>query len=71
MLLGLIKFLSLVGVTFYIFLCPVFVLSLVYAIKMVSKEGNNGAWEIKGLLILCIISLILLLSPVMYDFVRG
>ena len=61
------EFLAVLGATFYILLCPVFVLSLVYSIKKVNEKRKDDApWELKGLLLACIVSMILLVAPIMY-----
>lgn len=67
MIKEIFEFLGNLGITFYIVLCPVFVLSLVYSIKKVNEEKKKDApWELKGLLLACIISMILLVAPMMY-----
>jgi len=68
-MLKIVEFLAIQGATFYLFLCPIFVLSLVYSIKKMNgnKDGNER-WEVRALLFSCIVSLILLISPIMYTF---
>lgn len=68
-MLKIAEFLAIQGATFYLFLCPIFVLSLVYAIKKMNEnKDENEQWEVRALLFFCIVSLVLLISPIMYTF---
>ena len=65
---GLINALAMIGINFYIILCPVFVLSLIYSIQCAVKDKKaddpGERWFPYGAVIVCWVSLILLMSPV-------